>query len=122
MNSWSRTSAHRLETCHEDLIRVFDEVLQVQDCSVLYGHRGETDQNMMFDRGFSMLMWPNSTHNKVPSEGIDVLCYPVDWEDINGMYHLAGIVKGVCFELGIDIEWGGDWETFFDGAHYQLRR
>jgi len=121
MSQWSLTSARRLETCHEDLIIGFDEVLQVRDCSVLYGFRNERDQNMLFDRGFSRVMWPNSRHNIKRSEGIDVMPYPVDYNDINGMYHFAGIVKGVFYELGIDIEWGGEFKGFFDGAHYQLR-
>ncbi len=29
-------------------------------------------------------------------------------------------VKAKAKELGIDIEWGGDWKSFFDGPHWQL--
>lgn len=122
MYRFSLVSAHRLETCHEDIIRVFYEVIRVMDCSVLYGFRNEHDQNMVFDRGFSQLMWDKSTHNKVPSEGVDCIPYPVDYENLYAFHKLAGIVLGVAHEIGIDIQWGGDWKTFKDLGHYQLNR
>ncbi len=33
---------------------------------------------------------------------------------------LATAVKQAANELGIPIEWGGDWKTFVDGPHFQL--
>ena len=30
------------------------------------------------------------------------------------------VVKQAAAELGIPIEWGGDWRTFKDGPHWQL--
>lgn len=33
---------------------------------------------------------------------------------------LAPIIKAAAGELGIPIEWGGDWTSFRDGPHWQL--
>lgn len=33
---------------------------------------------------------------------------------------LSDLMKEAAAELGIPIEWGGDWVSFKDGPHYQL--
>lgn len=33
---------------------------------------------------------------------------------------LAKIMKQAAREVGVKIEWGGDWKTFKDGPHFQL--
>ena len=33
---------------------------------------------------------------------------------------LADVMKAAANELGVQIEWGGDWTTFKDGPHFQL--
>ncbi|WP_245680676.1 M15 family metallopeptidase [Veronia pacifica] len=35
-------------------------------------------------------------------------------------YRIADAVKAASIELGIPIEWGGDWKSFPDGPHFQL--
>ena len=44
MPKFGNRSKQRLETCHEDLQEIFNEVIKYFDCSVLCGHRGEEDQ------------------------------------------------------------------------------
>ena len=40
-----------------------------------------------------------------------------DWP----LYHqLAVTVKLAAMQLGVPLEWGGDWESFKDGPHWQL--
>jgi peptidoglycan L-alanyl-D-glutamate endopeptidase CwlK len=42
-----------------------------------------------------------------------------DWP----LYHkLAPVMKAAAKELGVAITWGGDWTTFKDGPHWELRR
>lgn len=38
------------------------------------------------------------------------------------MTKVANAFKQAAKELGIPIEWGGDWKTFKDGPHIQLKR
>ena len=35
-------------------------------------------------------------------------------------YKIAPVIKQVAKDLGVEIEWGGDWKSFKDGPHFQL--
>jgi len=130
MARFGRTSMSRLNTCDEDLVELFEKVVERFDCSVLEGHRGEKLQNKYFDEGKSKLKFPNGKHNDYPSNAVDVVPYPVDWEDTDRMYYFAGFVKGIAHAMGIPIRWGGDWDDdtevkdtgFKDLPHFELRR
>ncbi len=37
-------------------------------------------------------------------------------------YMLANSMKMAAMEVGVPIEWGGDWKSLKDGPHYQLPR
>jgi len=128
MASFGAQSRIRLNSCHPDLIRLFDEVVKNYDCTILCGHRGEEEQTKAFNEGRSKVQFPNSRHNSLPSMAVDVMRYPIDWEDRIRMYHFAGYVLGVANSLGINIRWGGDWDSdldfednkFFDAPHFEL--
>jgi peptidoglycan L-alanyl-D-glutamate endopeptidase CwlK len=125
---FGRKSRKRLKTCDEDLVFLFEEVVKYFDCSVLEGHRGKRLQNKYFKEGKSKLKFPEGNHNKKPSTAVDVVPYPIDWEDRERMTYFAGFVKGVALILGIPIRWGGDWNgnndlkdnNFDDLPHFEL--
>ena len=129
MPKFGRTSKKRLKTCDEDLIFLFEEVVKYFDCSVLEGHRGKRLQNKYFKEGKSKLKFPEGNHNKKPSTAVDVVPYPIDWDDRERMTYFAGFVKGVAAILGVPIRWGGDWNSnndlkdnnFDDLPHFELR-
>jgi len=118
---WSKRSAQRLETCDDDLIVVFDDVVKIYDCTILCGFRNEMDQMRAYTSGRSKLKFPDSKHNNIPSMAVDVVPWPIDWDDLYRFFHLAGIVKGMAYARGVEIIWGGDWKTFKDFPHYQLK-
>ncbi len=35
---------------------------------------------------------------------------------------VSGAMKRAAAELGVEIQWGGDWKSFKDGPHYELVR
>lgn len=121
-------SKKNLSECHPSLQEIFNEVIKIIDCSVIEGHRPEEEQNRAYHKGFSKLQYPNSKHNSLPSAAIDVIPYPVDWNDRERFCLLAGIVKGIAHSKGIEIRWGGDFngnniisdESFLDMPHYEL--
>ncbi len=119
MPQFSPTSQERLATCHPDLIRLFNTVITLTDCSIICGHRDEAAQTAAYELGMSKLKWPNSKHNYTPSRATDVVPYPLNWQDLEAFKRLALVVKNAATNLGILIEWGGDW-TFRDMPHYQL--
>ena len=129
MPRFGSRSRKNLETCDEDLQALFSEVIKYFDCTVIQGHRGKEEQNKYFDEGKSKVKYPNGRHNANPSNAVDVVPYPIDWEDTDRMYYFAGFVKGVAFKLGIPVRWGGDWNdntevkdtNFKDLPHFELR-
>ncbi len=128
MPKFGRTSKRRLETCDEDLIDLFNEVIKYFDCTILEGHRGKELQNKYYNEGKSKVKYPRGKHNADPSTAVDVVPYPVDWEDTDRMYYFAGFVKGMAASMEINIRWGGDWDNdtevkdtgFKDLPHYEL--
>ena len=129
MPRFGRRSRKNLETCHEDLQELFNEVIKYFDCTVIQGHRGKEEQNKYFDEGKSKVKYPNGRHNANPSNAVDVVPYPIDWKDTDRMYYFAGFVKGIAYKMGIPIRWGGDWNdntevkdtNFKDLPHFELR-
>lgn len=129
MPSFGTTSRERLDTCHDDLSRLFERVVQIVDCKILEGHRNQLRQQQMFDEGKSKVVWPYSKHNQSPSMAVDVAPWPIPtgWHP-HGFIHLAGVVRGIAAEMGIKIRWGGDWDgdfnlmdqTFNDLVHFEL--
>lgn len=114
MSSFSHSSLSRLKTCHPDLQRLFTEVVKNYDCAVLCGHRTEAEQNMAFKTGVSKAAWPLSRHNTTPSEAVDVVPYPINWNELRRFYHFAGYVLATAKSLGIELRWGGDWDMDYD--------
>lgn len=128
MPKFSKTSQDRLDTCHEDLQRLFERVVEEYDCSILCGHRGQEEQNRAFEKGLSKLEFPKSKHNRTPSLAVDVAPYPVDWKNWPEWYHFAGYVKAIARDMGISVRWGGDWDSdndfedqnFNDLPHWEI--
>ena len=128
MPNFGKTSTERLATCHPKLQELFNEVVKGYDCSILQGIRGKDEQNEFYRTGRSKVQYPNSKHNPSPSLAVDVAPYPIDWNNTNRFYHFAGYVNGVAAQLGLEIRWGGDWDsdknfsdqTFNDLPHFEL--
>lgn len=128
MYSFGQRSQERLATCHKDLQDIMNTAIKLIDFTVLWGHRGEQDQNKAFNAGRSKTTWPNSKHNQKPSMAIDIAPWPIDWHNKYRFYYMAGIVMGIAKEKGIDLRYGGDWDrdgelvdnSFDDLGHFEL--
>ena len=128
MPQFSRRSFERLNECHPLLKRVMLSAIEVVDFSVTCGYRGEGAQNEAYASGHSRLQWPKSKHNKSPSEAVDIVPYPIDWDDIDRFRDLASVIKVHWEKIplaergGLELHWGGDWEKFKDMPHWELRK
>lgn len=128
MPSLSPISLKRLEECHPDLRRLVAEVIKHYDVTITCGYRGEAEQEEAFRTGHTKVHFPNSKHNTSPSQAVDMIPFPVDWNDTKRFFYLAGIVKVCAAQLGIKIRWGGDFnqdqdfknDRFIDLPHYEL--
>lgn len=126
MYKFSKRSKENLSQAHEDLQVLFNEVIKCRDCSVICGYRGEKEQNEAFDNGKSLLKYPNSKHNKIPSLAVDIVPYPIAWDDIKRFEEFGDFVLKKAESLKKEgringkIIWGGNWKKFKDYPHYEL--
>ena len=128
MPSFSEKSLARLSTCDSRLQRLFQQIVQDFDCSIIEGHRDEARQNKMVDEGKSQVRWPDGKHNTEPSLAVDVCPYPVVWDDRERQTLFAGYVLATAKAMGVDLRWGGDWNrdtqvrdnSFDDLVHFEI--
>lgn len=129
MPHYSATSRKRLDSCHPDLIRLFEAVLPGRDHSILEGHRSPERQAKLLASGASRVRV--SKHNAYPSLAVDVAPYVPGKNAVmtqRACAYFAGYVMRVAEGLGIRIRWGGDWDgdkdvhdqTFNDLVHFEL--
>jgi len=122
MYKYGKRSLNNLSECHPDLQLVFYEVINHVDCSIIDAHRGQSEQNYLCKIGKSHLVWPNSKHNNLPSLAVDVVPYPIVWNDIQRFKDFCWFVKGVAAGMGIPIISGGlDWANYRDYPHFELK-
>ena len=129
MPKFGRKSLKNLSTCDERLQEVFNEVIKTVDCSVLEGHRSKDRQNSLYAEGKTKVRYPNGRHNEYPSRAVDVVPYPVDWNDRERFHLFAGFVIGTAKSMGTNIRWGGDWNQnwevddnkFDDFPHFEIK-
>ncbi|MDO2630100.1 M15 family metallopeptidase, partial [Escherichia coli] len=86
------------------------------DFGITEGLRSKYRQKQLVAEGKSQTM--NSRH--LTGDAVDVVAYigsQVSWEW--PLYEkIAQAFKQAAAELGIAIEWGGDWKTLKDGPHF----
>lgn len=144
MPVFSKKSLSILSGAHEDLQDLFRLVIERFDCTVICSERSNEDQQKAFDQGFSKAKPGESPHNYSPSFALDVVPASVlggvvtrgkkrltlDWNSKDPeikaavreeFFHLAGVVKACAAELGIAIQWGGDFKSFEDLPHWEIK-
>lgn len=84
------------------------------------GLRTKERQAMLYEAGKSQTM--NSEHLKGRAVDVCVLIDgKADWNFKNYRV-VACAVKAAARQLGVPVEWGGDWATLKDGPHFQVQR
>lgn len=110
-------SKSKLQGVHPDLVAVVEKAIQLteQDFTVLEGLRSIDRQEELVATGKSKTM--NSRH--LTGHAVDLAPWPISW-DWEKFYPIADAMKEAAEDLGVEIEWGGDWKSFPDGPHFQL--
>ena len=140
MPSFSKNSKIKLDTCDVLIMHLFYKIVENYDCTIISGHRTPEEQFELFKNGREEIngTWvvknrfeivtkcdgfiKSSDHNCYPSKAVDVMPYPIDWDDIPRIKEFAAYVKGFAANLGIPILWGGDWKgKFVDRPHWYLK-
>ena len=103
MPYFSIRSKEILSTCHPDLQDICNTAIQIIDFSVIWGLRDKEQQNDLYNKGLSKLMWPYSKHNianpefEKYSKAVDIAPWPIDWTNKLRFILLAGIIKAIAF-------------------------
>ena len=130
MPKFGRNSLDKLSSACIELQNICQEVIKIYDFSVIESFRSQERQNQLFSEGKSKVQFPNSKHNKNPSDAIDIVPYPVDWNDDVRFFFLAGLMFQEAKTQGVKLRWGGDWRgqhrfkenRFKDLPHFEVVR
>ena len=134
MPKFGTRSENNLIDVHPDLIQICRFVIEAYDFTILCGYRGKAAQDAAYPK-YTKVRYPNSKHNRISSEAIDIIPYDpvhhriVPWDAYEEMAMLAGHMLMAAYAFDIKIRWGGDWngdgnlrgETFNDRCHFELR-
>jgi peptidoglycan L-alanyl-D-glutamate endopeptidase CwlK len=113
-------STNSLKGVHPDLVKIFTHAHAMAEVKpvVTEGLRTVARQKQLVAKGASRTM--NSRH--ITGHALDVAFIfgrEVRW-DWPLYKTFADVMKKAAKELGLNIEWGGDWKSFKDGPHFQL--
>lgn len=136
MYSFSQRSKNNLLFIHPDLVKVMNEAIKNSpiDFIITDGIRSTEEQRKLYNQGRTT---PgkivtnadgvnNKSNHQVKSDGYGyaVDLYPfyngsAQLNDAKSLKVIADHIKSVAKNLGVTIQWGGDW-TFKDYPHFEL--
>lgn len=120
----SQRSLDRLNGINPTLVKVVKRAIEISqyDFMVVEGLRTIETQKKYVAEGKSKTM--NSYH--LTGHAVDLAPLEngaIDWNNKKGQFDaVAKAMKQAANELGVDVEWGGDWKSFVDKPHFQIKR
>ena len=98
-----------LSGVNPDMVAVVEKAIEIteEDFSVIEGIRSLDRQKQLLKDGKSTTL--NSRH--ITGHAVDMVPYPVDWEDRERFHYMGGMLRGIGHQLGLKIRWGGDWDS-----------
>ena len=118
--SLGQRSKDRLKGVDERLVKVVERAIELTeiDFTVLEGLRTPERQKQLVNEGFSQTL--KSKHLTGHAVDLGALVNgAVSWDKEH--YHtISKAMKKSAEELKINIRWGGDFKSFFDGPHFEL--
>lgn len=136
MYSFSQRSKNNLLFIHPDLVKVMNEAIKNSpiDFIITDGIRSTEEQRKLYNQGRTT---PgkivtnadgvnNKSNHQVKTDGYGyaVDLYPfyngsAQLNDAKSLKVIADHIKSVAKELGVNVQWGGDWK-FKDYPHFEL--
>lgn len=116
--TFSERSIKAMQGIHPDLRKVADRAMELttHDFVITQGLRTIEQQREYLDEGKSQTM--HSRH--LVGCAIDYVDYPEFSYNMKLMTEISKPFKQASKELGIPINWGGDWKGFVDSSHIEL--
>lgn len=139
MKNFSARSLRNLKGIHPDLVKVMTEAIKDSpvDFTITDGIRTVSEQAALYAQGRTKPgkvvthvdgINKKSNHQiKADGYGYAVDLYPfkngsVQVNDADGLKVIAVHIKSVAKKLNINVEWGGDWISFKDFPHFELKK
>lgn len=121
LRTFSERSKTKLQGVDPRLVHIAELALQRSpfDFGITCGLRTLEEQKNLVHEGKSRTM--KSKH--LEGRAIDIVIYingKANW-DVDNYRKVSQVFKQVATEEGIQIEWGGDWKSFIDAVHFQLK-
>ena len=125
MFRFGKKSKERLKGVDARLVSVLNELIKIMDVTIIEGVRSSERQEELLKQGLSKVKY--SKH--IEGKAVDLAPYPIDWDDLERFYYMGGMIRGIGKELGINVRWGGDWDSdgnirdqsFNDLVHVEIK-
>ena len=125
MPRFGKRAKQRLKGVDTKLVNVLNELVKIMDVTIIEGLRSQERQNELVAKGASKTKY--SKH--IQGKAVDVAPYPIDWKDRDRFHYMGGMVRGIGQQLGVNIRWGGDWDSdgetkdnsFDDLVHVEIK-
>lgn len=143
MYKLSKRSLTNLQGVNTNLVKVVQRAIEIakqdfmvteglrsrEQCCINYG-KGRTAQQCT-QKGvpakyaqpdISKVTWLNNPFASKHAQGraVDLVPYPVDWNDLAKFRLIAEAMKQAAKELNVSINWGGDWQKTKDYPHFEV--
>ena len=133
MYKLSERSLQRLQGVHPNLVKVVKRAIEIskQDFTVLEGVRTKKQCMINYGKGRTIaqcvakgvpaqyanpnaakVTWLNNpfASKHVSGKAVDLVPYPVDWDDLKKFDTIAQAMLQAAKELGVPVRWGADWD------------
>ena len=125
MPKFGKRSRERLKGVKPELVNVLNELTFLFPLAIIEGLRTEARQLELLAQGKSKTKYSKHLEGKA----VDLAPYPIDWEDRERFHYMGGMVRGIGQQMGVNIRWGGDWDSdgeikdnsFDDLVHVEIR-
>ena len=125
MPHFGKKSKERLKGVDNKLIKVLNELIKIMDVTIIEGVRSSERQEKLLKQGATKVKYSKHMEGKA----VDLAPYPIDWDDLERFYYMGGMIRGISKELGINVRWGGDWDSdgnirdqsFNDLVHVEIK-
>ena len=125
MPHFGKRSKERLKGVDIKLQHILRRLVKIMDVTIIEGLRSQERQNELVAKGASKTKY--SKH--IQGKAVDVAPYPIDWKDRDRFHYMGGMVRGIGQQLGVNIRWGGDWDSdgetkdnsFDDLVHVEIK-
>ena len=125
MYKFGRLSRERLKGVDARLVNVLNELIKMMDVTIIEGLRSAERQKELLAKGATKVKYSKHMEGKA----VDLAPYPIDWENRDGFYYMGGMIRGIAKQMGVNIRFGGDWDSdgdtkdnnFDDLVHVELK-